>query len=319
MSRGTCREQSSTDASDSSMCGSNFASRLERASSSSRKISRGKGNFPQASIPAADTSRSHSFYSSVMSDDSGEIRERRLREAQETRNRLRSASREQQVAGTKGKHRNQKPSPTVIPATIDRDLDPSNRPPTGGWVMRISDCPHPIEHGAFRENAYLEWMTCVSCGARWSRKTGKDDIQLKMGLTIDQLQLTPLCPECASTTRVQQMANKTETFFGCSRFSLCKRVVHTSHTVESRVTPSTHSCSAAQPMAEQVMVLDSDSVGSEESFTMLNVLAESAVTPQEQQFFLEQFLHLSSSGITGQRKHDGRSFECFQTDNRRSR
>ena len=53
------------------MCGSNCASRPERASSSSRKISRGKGNFPLASIPAADISRSHSFYSPVMSDDSG--------------------------------------------------------------------------------------------------------------------------------------------------------------------------------------------------------------------------------------------------------
>ena len=71
MSGGTCREQSSTDASDSSMCGSNCASRPERASSSSRKISRGKGNFPLASIPAAEISRSHSFYRSVMSDDSG--------------------------------------------------------------------------------------------------------------------------------------------------------------------------------------------------------------------------------------------------------
>ena len=90
-----------------------------------------------------------------------EIRERKLREAQETRNRLRSANQEQQVAETKGKHRNQKPSPTVIPATIDRDLDPSKRPPKGSWVMRISDCPHPIEQRAFRENAYLEWMTCL--------------------------------------------------------------------------------------------------------------------------------------------------------------
>ena len=52
-----------------------------------------------------------------------EIRERKLREAQETRNRLRSANQEQQVAGSKGKYRNQKPSPTVIPATIDRDLE----------------------------------------------------------------------------------------------------------------------------------------------------------------------------------------------------
>ena len=243
MSGGTCREQSSTDASDSSMCGSNCASRPERASSSSRKVLRRKGYFPLASILAADTLRSYSFYSPVMSDDSG----RKLREAQETRNRLRSANQEQQVAGRKGKYRNQKPSPTVIPATIDRDLDPSKRPPTGGWVMRISDCPRPIEQRAFLENAYLEWMTCLSCGARWGRKTGQDDIQVKMVMTIDQPQLTFPCPGCASTTRLQHMTNKTETFFGCSRFPLCNRVVHTSHTMESRVSPSTHSCSAAQP------------------------------------------------------------------------
>ena len=237
MSGGTCREQSSTDASDPSMCGGNFASRPARASSSSRKVSRGKGNFPLAPIPVADIPRSHSFYSPVMFGDSGRNSREETREARETRNRLRSANQEQQVAGTKGKHRNQKPSPTVIPATIDRDLDPSKRPPTGGWVMRISGCPHPIEQRAFRENAYLEWMTC-----RWSRKTGEDDVQVNMGLTIDQPQLTPPCPGCASTTRLQQMANKTETFFGCSRFPLCKRVVHTSHTMESRVSPSTHPC-----------------------------------------------------------------------------
>ena len=152
-----------------------------------------------------------------------EIRERKLREAQETRNRLRSANQEQQVAGRKGKYRNQKRSPTVVPATTDRDVDRSKRPPTGGWVMRISDCPHPIEQRAFRENAYLEWMTCLLCGARWSRKTGQDDNQLKMWLTIDQPQLTPPFPGFASTTRLQQMANKTETFFGCSRFPLCKK------------------------------------------------------------------------------------------------
>ena len=147
-----------------------------------------------------------------------EIRERRLREAQETRNRLRSANQ----AWRKGIYRNQKPSPTVIPATIDRDLDPSKRPPTGGWAVRISDCPHPIEQRAFREIAYLEWMTCLSCGARWSRKTGQDDIQVKMGLIIDQPQLTPPCPGCASTTRLQQMANKKDTFLGCSRFPCAK-------------------------------------------------------------------------------------------------
>ena len=71
MSCGSCREQSSTDASDSSMCGGNGTPRPERASSSSRKVSRRKGNFPLASIPVADIPRSYSFYRPVMFDDSG--------------------------------------------------------------------------------------------------------------------------------------------------------------------------------------------------------------------------------------------------------
>ena len=90
-----------------------------------------------------------------------EIREKKLREAQETRNRLRSANQEQQVAVRK--YRNQKPSPTVIRATIDRDLDPSKRLPTGGWVMRISDCPHPIEGGIGREFHNVECSSGISC------------------------------------------------------------------------------------------------------------------------------------------------------------
>ena len=107
---------------------------------------------------------------------------------------------------------------------------------TGGWAMRISDCPHSIEQRAFRESAYLEWMTCLSCGARWSRKTGRDDIQVKMGLTIEQPQPTPPSPGCASTTRQQQMTNKTETFFGCSRFT-CANLLrnHVFHRLRTRV------------------------------------------------------------------------------------
>ena len=70
MSFGTCQEQSSTDASVSSMCVGNCASRPERASGSSRNVSRRKGNFPLASIPVAEP-RSYSFYSPVMSDDLG--------------------------------------------------------------------------------------------------------------------------------------------------------------------------------------------------------------------------------------------------------
>ena len=249
--------------------------------------------------------------SCLMTQD--EIRERKLREAQETRNRLRSANQEQQVAGRKEKYRNQKPSPTVIPATTDRDLDPSKRPPTGGWAMRISDCPHPIEQRAFRECAYLEWMTCLQCGARWSRKTGRDDIKVKMGLIIEQPQPTPPCPGCASTTRLQQMTNKTWTLFGCSRFPLCKRVVHTSLTAESRVSPSAHSCSAAQPTAEQVMVLDSGSVGSEESFRMFvecssrtscNTTGTTILTGTATASFV--FWHHGSGSTTGDRSNVSR-------------
>ena len=177
MSCGSCREQSSTDASDSSMCGGATVRR-------------------DLKEPVAPVERSHEervtfrwrrflllthlvvtafLQLCLMTQD--EIRERKLREAKETRNRLRSANQEQQVAGRKERYRNQKPSPTVTPATIDQDLDPSKRPSTRGWTMRILDCLHPIELRAFRENAYLEWMTCLLCGARWSRKTGQDDIQ----------------------------------------------------------------------------------------------------------------------------------------------
>ena len=66
---------------------------------------------------------------------------------------------------------------------------------------------------------YIPGMDDVS--VMWSPLESKDDIQVKMGLIIDQPQLTPPCPGCASTTRLQQMTNKTETFFGCSR---CSRV-----------------------------------------------------------------------------------------------
>ena len=102
--------------------------------------------------------------------------------------------------------------------------------------------------------------------------------------------------DTATTMRQQQMTNKTETFFGCSRFPLCKRVVHAPLATE-RASPSVPSCSAAQPSEVQAMQVDSDSVGSEESFNMWNVPAESQ---PEQEFLLEQLQLLSSSGITGQ-------------------
>ena len=133
--------------------------------------------------------------------------------------------------------------------------------------MRISDCPHPVEQRAFRDLDI----------------SGMDDVSV-------------VCINDATTTDGKRNGD----ILRMQSVSLCKRVVHTSHTMESYVSPSTHSCSAAPPWAEQVMVLDSDSVGLEESFTMSNVPAESAVTPQEKLFLLEQLRHLSSSGITGQ-------------------
>ena len=254
-------------------------------------VRRRKGNFPLASIPVADIPRSYSFYSPVMSDDSG----RNSRE-ETTGSTGDKKSTPLSESGTTGCGAERKIPQQETLADSDTS-DHRSRLPTGGWTMRISDCPHPIEQRAFREKANLEWMTCLSCGARWSRKTGQDDIQVKMGLIIDQPQMTPPCPGCASTTRLQQMTDKTEMFFGCSRFHLCKRVVHTSLTSESRVSPSAHLFSAAHSMAVQAMVLDSDSVGSEESFTMLNVPAEPAVTQQAQHFLLEQLRHISSSGM----------------------
>ena len=73
-----------------------------------------------------------------------EIRERKLREAQETRDRPRSSNQDQQVAGKKTDTAT-KPSPTVTPSHRRREMEPSKRPPTGGWPMRASACPHPIE------------------------------------------------------------------------------------------------------------------------------------------------------------------------------
>ena len=227
MSGGTCREQSSTDASDSSICGSNCVSRPERASGSSRKISRRKGIFPVAPIPVADIPRSHSFHSPVVSDDSG--RNSREETTGSTGDKKSTPLGESGTTSCGEKRKIPQPETLADSDTSDHRSRSGAIQTTGGWAMRISDCPHSIEHRAFRENAYLEWMTCLSCGARWSRQTGQDDIQVKMGLITEQPQLTPPCPGCASTPRLQQMTNKTETFFGCSRFPLCKRVENISY------------------------------------------------------------------------------------------
>ena len=226
----------------------------------------------------------------------GEIRERNPREAQEIRNRLHSANQEPQVAGTKSK--------TPQPETFTHS-DTSNHRSRSGTIQtttngRLGNADFGLSALHRTESVSRECMPGMDDVSvmrstleskdgpgRHSGEDGADNRTTSVDTTLSRM-----CLDDAT--------NKTETFFGCSRFPHCKRVIFTSRTAESRVSPSAHSCSAAQPTAEQVMVLDSDSVGSEESFRMLNVPAVPAVSRQEQQFLLEQLRHLSSSGITGQ-------------------
>ena len=195
----TCREQSSTHASDSSMCGGNCASRPERASSSSRKVSRRKGKFPLASIPVADILRSYSFYSPVMSDDSG-------RKAQETRNRFRSANQEQQFAGKKRKI----PQPETL-----ADSDTSDHRSRSGSVQtttngRLGNADFGLSASYRTESVSRECIPGMDdVSVIWSSLESKDRPGRHSG-------------EDGADNR--------------SRFPLCKREVHTSHTMESRFT-----------------------------------------------------------------------------------
>ena len=194
----------------------------------------------------------------------------------------------------KGKYRNQKPSPTVIPATIDRDLDPCKRPPTGGWAMRISDCPHPIEQRAFRENC-IPGMDGVS--VMWSplesndgpgRHSGKDWTDNRS--TSTDTSLPRMCIGDATTTddkqngdvlRMQsvsfvQKSGAHISHYGTTCFAVCALVFS----------------SSAHGRAGDGTGFRFSWIGS--------VPAEPAVTQQQRQFLLEQLRHLSHSGITGQ-------------------
>ena len=55
-------------------------------------------------------------------------------------------------------------------------------------------------------------MTCLSCGARWSRTTGPDDIQTKKGLDATQPRSTPPSPGCGKAMRFQQTSDKKQMF-----------------------------------------------------------------------------------------------------------
>ena len=235
MSGGTCREQSSTDASDSSMCGSNCASRLERASGSSRKISRRKGNFPVAPIPVADIPRSHSFYSPVVSDDSG--RNSREETTGSTGDKKSTPLGE---SGTTGCGEQRKiPQPETL-----ADSDTSDHRSRSGTIQtttngRLGNADFGLSALHRTESVSRERIPGMDdVSVMWSPLESKDGPGRHSGEDGTDNRTTSVdtpCPGCASTTRLQQMTNKTETFFGCSGFPLCKRVVYTSLTTESRV------------------------------------------------------------------------------------
>ena len=113
-------------------------------------------------------------YSPVMSDDSG----RNSREETTGSNRRQEFDsarriRNNRLRGGKENTATKKPSPTVIPATIDRDLHPSKRPPK----REVGQCGSRIvrtlsDRERLARMPTWKWMTCLSCGARWSRKTG---------------------------------------------------------------------------------------------------------------------------------------------------
>ena len=97
--------------------------------------------------------------------------------------------------------------------------------------------------------------------------------------------------------RLQQMANQTETFFGCSRFLLCKRVAHTFILWK-------HVFRRLRIHVQQI---------GRELYNVECSSRISCVTPQEQQFLLEQLLHPALSGFTGQEARRG---DCLNVSRR---
>ena len=211
MSGGTCREQSSTDARDSSMCGGNCASQLNRASSSSRKISRRKGNFPVAPIPVADI-RSYSFYSPVVSDDSG--RNSREETTGSTGDKTSTPLGE---SGTTGCGEERKiPQPETL-----ADRDTSNHRSRSGAIQttnngRLGNADFGLSALHRTESVSGERIPGMDdVSVMWSPLESKDGPgrhSSEEGLITEQPQSTPPCPGCDSTKRQQQMTNKSETF-----------------------------------------------------------------------------------------------------------
>ena len=207
-SGGTCKEQRPTDASDSSLCGSNCASRLERASGSSRKVSRRKGNFPVAAIPVADISRSHSFCGPVMSDVSG--RDSREEIAGSTGD---EGSTPLGESGTTGCQEDRKiPQPETL-----ADSDTSNHRPRSGAIQTTTNrrlgnagfglsAPHRTEGVSGEripgvDDVSVMWSPLESKDGR-GRHSGEDGID--NGTTSVDTSLSRMCINDATTTDDKQ-------------------------------------------------------------------------------------------------------------------
>ena len=109
--------------------------------------------------------------------------------------------------------RNKKPPQTLTPLAVEGELEPSKRPPTGGWPMRVSDCPHSTEPRAFRENTVMRSPVEPDDGS------GRHSSEKGTANGTASVSASP-CSRCGRTMRLQQTTNKTETFFGCRRFPL---------------------------------------------------------------------------------------------------
>ena len=129
------------------------------------------------------------------------------------------------------------------------------------------------------------------------RHSGKDGTDNRS--TSADTSLSRMCLDDATTTDDKQNGDVLR------MQSVPKTGLH-SLTTESRVSPSAHSCSAAQPMAEQVMAMDSDSVGSEESFTMLSVPATGTTILTGTAAASFVFWHHGSGSSTGDRSNVSR-------------
>ena len=189
------------------MCGSNCASRPERASSSSRS----KSNFPVAPIPVADVPRSYSFYSPVVSDDSGRnSREETTGSAGDKKFTPLSES------GTTGCGKERKiPQPETL-----ADSDTSDCRLRSGSVQtttngRLGNADFGLSASYRTDSVSRECMS------------GMDDVSVMWSTLESKDRPERLSGKDGATTRLQQMTNKTETFFGCSRFSLCKKEWYT--------------------------------------------------------------------------------------------